>query len=243
MFASFTEFLISIKEARMGFRAIWAALVSLYTSVMTNPDIVEIWGWVTDFYHKYSPVCRWLLFIGCIVIALFGKKILSVLKFSFFFVLGFGLGVYYLMPIFPESISIPAWIVGIVVGIVAAVLYRFLYVITAVTVITYSVYAVCYNGFYIHGPAAEYTAGKAFISLVVAVVVTVLVIVARKYFEMVGTAVLGGWLATMTFIRCIYDYNSAIPFLAERWWLGVFIPMAVIAAVGIVVQVKTRKRW
>ena len=243
MFTNFAEFFVCVKEARFSFNVIWTAIVSLCTSVVSNPDIVEIWGGITSFYDKYSVVFRWVLFAGCFVIAFFGKKILSVLKFSFFFVLGFALGVYFLMPIFPESIVIPAWIVGIIVGIVAAVLYRFLYVGVSVVILGYSAYMLCYHGLYINGPTVDYTTGRALISLVIAIAAVIIVLFARKYVEMVGTAVLGGWLATLTFVKCIYDYNMAIPFLAENWWLGMFIPAAIIAAVGIVVQVRTRKRW
>jgi MFS family permease len=241
MFSSFAEFFNCVKEARFNFSVIGEAIASLYYDITQNPDISAIWNGIMNAIQGSYQAVMTLFVIGCILVALFGKKIIGILKFLFFLVVGFALGTHLLTPLFPANVQIPGWIMGLVVGIISAVLARFLYLILYTVSIGYGTYILVYNGFQMQSNAT-YTAGKALACLIVALIVVVAAIIFKKYVEMAGTAMLGGWCASLIFTKCIYNY-VALPFLTGIEWLGILIPTLIIAVIGVIVQVKTRRRY
>lgn len=241
MFTNFSEFLTCVKEARFSFRYIWEAIVSLYYDITANPDISVIWNSLMENIQSIYRLVMTLLIVGCVVIALFGRKMIGFLKFVFFFIIGFALGTHILTPVLAETIEIPGWIVGIVVALVAAVLYRFLYIVLYTAIAGYGMYILAYHGFYLQGEAV-YTGGKAVACLIAAAVAIVFVLIFKKYIEMIGTAVLGGWLASWIFANFVYNF-TVFPIFSGITWVAILVPAAIIALIGSVVQIKTRRRY
>lgn len=240
MFTNFAEFFTCVKEARFTFAVIRDAIIRLYYAITENSNISAIWNGITDAVTPFYKTVMTVLVVACVAVALFGRKMMGFLKFVAFFVVGFALGTHLLAPVLPPEVSIPAWIVGIVVALVAAVLYKFIYVVLYVGVAGYGMYILAYHGFYLSGEVGAYTTGKALACVIAALVAVILALVFKKYIEMIGTAFLGGWCASWIFANQIYNYTA---WFGERTWLAILIPTLVIALIGSLVQIKTRKRY
>lgn len=241
VFSSFGEFLTCVKEARFTFGVIKDWIVSFFLSVRENPDIAVIWDNLMHWIYSARILLISLLIVACLCVALFGKKIIGVIKFSFFFVVGFVVGTHYLAPLLPSQIDIPAWIIGVVIALIAAVLYRFLYIMCYVLTVGYGAYVFAYYGFFTNTDAT-YSGGRATACLIVALVFLVLAIIFRKYVEMVMTAFLGSWCAVLLFRYHICKFEKLALF-SGHFWVAIMIPTIVLTAVTAVVQIKTRRRY
>ena len=174
-----------------------------------------------------------------VAISFFGQKMAGVLKFCLFFVSGFITGVEFLSPLLPEAISIKSWIIGLVAAIIVAVLYKYLYYILLMISVGYSVYRICFTGFFISA-TAQYTAGKALVSLGVAAAAVILALIFHKWIERLLTAAFGGALTAFAFNYGIYRF-TALSFLVGREWLGIVVVGGVVALIGFIYQVKRRE--
>ena len=93
---------------------------------------------------------------------------------------------------------------------------------------------ICYNALYF--PFLEgLTKENWMISLIVAAVVVVMVFILKKYVEMLGTALLGSFLAVLAVKSGIWDFYNFD-------WLY-YTALGVVAFLGLLVQFKTRKRY
>ena len=234
MFGSFGEFFTALKEAKLGFDVIWDLIKTYYYGMTADPDVSVIWDGVVS---AAGPVIRTLSIVFVLfslLVALFGKKMMGFLKFVFFLTLGFFIGTHTLAGMIPPNIKFPAWIVGIVVALVAAVLSRFLYIILYSVAFGYSGYLLIYNGFYLQSNPV-YTSEKALGCIIVALIILTLSLVFRKYIEMVGTAFLGAWLAVWLFVNYVFAFTLSVGIM--------MIPTAIFAILGVIVQFKTRRRY
>lgn len=234
MFSSFGDFFNSVKYAEFSFTEIWKAIVSLYYDITKNSDISAIWNGLMDAISPIYATIATLAVVFCVIVSLYGSKIMGFLKFSSFFVIGFALGVHLLAPIIPETVIIPPWIVGIVTALVSAVLYRFLYVVLLSVAVGYGTYLLLYNGFYLQAEPTH-SPTKAFICLVIAFAVVLVAFLFKKYIEITLTAAVGGWCASWLFANEIYAFSSN--------WIVIIIPAVLIAAGGFILQMRTRYRY
>ena len=222
--AFFNNFL----AGKFGYDALKDAVVKFDNTVATNPDMSTI----VDLVRSFASIIPFIMMASMLLIALFGKKLLPVIKFVSSFAAGFGLGVYFISPIVADIVAIPAWVSGLVVGVLAALIYRLLYVLFFAAFAIYGTFTLCYWAL------ADLLAGfgdlKGYIFLGAAVVVMLIAFILRKYVEMLGTAALGGHVLSVL----LADF-LAIEMLTEYSW----ILMIVITLIGFYVQVKTRKRY
>lgn len=237
----FAQFFTNVREAKFGFDVIWDFIVSLYYAITANPDISVIWNGIMSAIEPARGIIMTMFVIFGVVVAMFGKKMIGSLKFLFFFVVGFALGTHLLAPLIPSEVTIAAWLIGLIIGVVAGVLYRFLYIMLYSVTVGYGAYIIFYNAFYLSN-SPTYSAGKALTCLFFAAVVLVLAIIFRRFVEMVGTAVLGGWIASWIFAEQIYDFTAWGLFGGVRW-LAILIPTLLIGALGAWIQIRTRKRY
>ena len=119
-----------------------------------------------------------------LLMAFFGKKLLPLIKFVSFFAVGFGLGVRFIHPLLADIITLEAWISGLVGGILAAIIYRFLYVVFFAGAVFFGAYAGCYAG--LSETLAGFEDNKAFIFMAVAAVAVILAFILRKFVETLG---------------------------------------------------------
>lgn len=241
MFSSFGEFFTCVKEARFTFDVIKDWLVSVFVSIKGNDDIALIWDNLMHWIYSARVLLVSILIVACLVVAFFGKKIIGVIKFCAFFVTGFAVGTHYLAPLLPSEIDIPSWIIGIVVALIAAVLYRFLYIILYCVTVGYGAYVFAYYGFFVKNDAS-FSGGRATACLVVALVLLVIALIFRKYIEMIVTAFLGSWCAVLLFRYHICKFEK-LSLFSGHFWIAIMIPTIVLTAVSAVVQIKTRRRY
>ena len=235
---AFVGFFTNIKDGVFGFETVINAIVNLYYSIAQNSTVRFIWDWLANLLGDHAALICTLLAMFCVSVAFFGQKMMGFLRCVAFFIAGFGLGVELLAPLIPQEIQIPAWVVGLVVAIVAAVLSRFIYYGVYAVVGLYGVYMLSYNGFYI--PGFEVTKGNHIVSMIIAVVIVVLLFIFRRYVEMALTAGLGGWFSTVLIGCFVYDF-AAWPIFGGRWWVAFMSVGLIIAIPGMIVQVITRK--
>ena len=220
------------------FKAIIDKVKSIYDAVMGNGNISSWWETFTGYLDMVPAIAvSGVLLLLSLVMVFFGKRLLGLTKFLAFFAAGFGLGVAYLAIHIPSSINFPHWIVGIVVGVVCALLSRVLYFAAYVGVAGYSAYLASISGYIL----PEFTKGNKIIALVFAAVAIVVCLLLKKLIEMLGTATLGGYLASL----CILEMFSQLNLNLESDLIVMIIKIAVIVLCGVfgfVVQYKTRKR-
>ena len=234
-FNSFSEFIEYLARAQFGFETIWKGLVDLYYSVTQNPDIESMWS---ALMQALAPVMSWMSVIFIVVgavVGLFGKKMFFVLKFAACFLLGFIVGVHFLSPVMPESIPISAWIIGLVMAVIFAVLFKFVYIAIYSVAILYSVYRLCYYGFFLI-EAPEFSLGKLVFSLVVASIVLIVSFILYSPVEMLITSFLGSWFFIGGAISLFSD-------LSETSWVLELILITIVAVGAFIFQVRTRRRY
>ena len=178
-----------------------------------------------------------VLMVLALVVALFGKRMFGLLKFLGGFFAGFCVGVVFLAP---KLTFLPSYVTGAVIGLVVALLMKFLYYVIVVAGVGYSAYYVAFSAAVL--PAVfNFTKGNLLFSAIVAVVAVVLVLVLLKWVEMLGTALVGAYVLTYA-LTFVYDVRT-IGFLANYGDIPLYVIMGVVALVGFIIQVKTRKKY
>lgn len=240
-FTSFGEFIECLAQARFGFESTWEAIRNLYYSITQNTVVENLWS---ALMSTLAPVVRYIPFIIMligIIVGLFGKKMMWLIKFVAVFLSGFTLGVYFLAPIIPESIPIPPWVTGLVIAAVSAVLCKFFYIIVYSVGITYAIYRLCYYAFFtIEAP--EYTTGRMLTCLAVAAIILVISFLLFKFVEMYLSSVLGAWLLVSGFGMAFVDLGE-IASLGDKSYILELSVIFVISVFAFLFQVKTRRRY
>ena len=226
--------------AGFSFEEIGAWFKDLFASVTAEGGPVETyWTMGLDFIKGLLPLA-WILPAILAVLSLVqvfaGKKLLGLQKFIACFVVGYALGAVLLTPVIAQVFEISDWIVGLVVGVVAALLCKPIYFLSYVAVAGYGVYALCMSDV-LPEAVASFT-NSWYIALAAAVVAVVLALILRKWIEMLGTAALGAWTLFLSveaiLAACGLWFTAEVVVWAE---LGTLV---VAGLLGFIVQVKTR---
>ncbi len=226
-------------NAEYDFKAIGEWFKSVYETISTNADISGLWASFTSILNMLPLIATGAIFLVLsLVEVFFGKKLLGIQKFLLCFAVGYTASVAYLAPLLPEGFTIPSWIIGVVVGAVAALLFKLIYFLAYIVAAGYSVYIICMGGFYLPEAVAPMVKGNMVIALAAGAVAIVLALIFKKLIEMAGTAALGGWFVWLSLIKLFAGLN--IQLLDEG--LIKIIVIAVVALLGAIVQIKTRKR-
>jgi len=241
MITNFSDFIEHLIGARFSFKFLWDWLVTVYDWMVSNPEMQSIWSTVNDFISPIVTFLPYILIIAGFLVAFFGKKMGGLVKFLGFFFIGFVIGVQFLAPVIPPEVPIAPWIVGIVVAVVAAVMSKFLFVAVFSVLVLYSVYRVCYHGFFLDHQV-EFSSGKALTALAVAAIILILALILFKFVEMLMFSLFGAWMVTSGFALGIIDLGN-VPNLGSNSWILEVSVIGVIAILGFIVQVKTRRRY
>ena len=240
MGAFFADLFAKISTASFSFGDIGTAVRDFFATMLAEEHFGRLLGIMNGYLESVAAYIPFVLLALYALLVLFGKKLFPLVRFLAFFSVGFALGVYFLSGLVLGMIpTMPTWVIGVVIGIVAGVLSKLLYILAYIAAGAYSVYFVCYTALI---PALEgVTGGNMTTSVVVAGVAVILLLVLRKYVEMLGTAMLGGF-GIATVVRTWYDFTTISVFVG-REWLGMLAATLVIALVGFVIQFKTRTRY
>ncbi|MBQ8689624.1 MAG: hypothetical protein IJ515_04595 [Clostridia bacterium] len=241
MYSSFGEFFGALCRGEFGFTEVWRICVDIYTSFTKSEDMVNLWNTVMGLIDSFYVVVPYILIALSLVVAFFEQKLMPVLKFIGFFFLGFVCGVHFIGPLITPIVDIPLWISGLVVGIVAAVIYRFLYFGAYGIAVAYCVYVLCYTGFYMR-EGAEHTLAKSLVCLAIAIGAVIVAFIFIKHVEIIGTSMLGAYLVSFI-IRCnIWDFRT-LDFLASTPWVGAAAITVVLAIPAAIVQYSMKTRY
>ncbi len=235
MFSNFSEFIGCLVEAKFSFTYIWQFIIELYYSVTKNPDMQDTWSGLMSLLEPAQPYMPYILIAIGFIVLLFGKKMGGILKFIGFFAIGYAAGVYFLEPAIPAEIPIPGWVVGLVIAVIAAVAYKFLFVGLYSVALLYSVYRLCYHGFFLDKDPV-FTSGKALTSLAIAAIILVISLILFKFVEMIIFASLGSWIIVASFSWGVVD-------LGVKTWVIEFVIIVIIAVLGSIFQIRTRRRY
>ena len=230
----------SIADGTMNFTAIANYILGYVYKLWANEHLMWLWGLVKGFLCKLGAFLPVLLLALAAVEICFGKKLLGVQRFIACALGGYIVGVLTVSPLINQVFLLPAYVSGIVVAIVAAILSRYIYYVLLAVASGYSVFLIFYNNPFL--PFALPTVGNLVVCAIIAVVAIILTFVLRKYIEMLGTAALGGFFVTRIVIANYFDYRTWGVFV-DKVWLGHLIFIGVIAIVGFIVQYKTRTRY
>lgn len=232
----FIEFFDPIVKGSYSFAEIWDNITIFLTDMWENIHIQNLWGAIWNFISPLEVEIPFIILGVWLLVTFLGKRLFSVLRFSFFFISGFALGVYLVAPFVLEWMPLlPTWTVGAVTGLVAAVLSKLLYIVLYAVIPGYAAYLFVCGGFIVP------LTGNYIVALLVALVAVVLLFIFRSYVETAGIALLGGY-GVACVVRGLYDYTSW-PMFAGMEWLGVLILTVLIGGIGFFVQYKSRERY
>ncbi len=241
MFGSWNDFWNAWADGCLDFAEFWHWLSNLYYAITQTPDIKAIWSSIMSVLSPIYVIVPYVVLALCLCLAFFGQKIMPVVKFIAFFVLGFVLGVYYLPPVLSGVINVPGWLCGVILALVVSVVYHFLYVGIVAVVVTYCAYTVCYMGFNFTS-SSTVNVVLVILSVCIAIMATVVAFFFLKYIEMGVTAVVGAYLFTFYFRTMLFDYKS-LPTFASAPWVAAFILTILISIPAFIVQFRMRKRY
>ena len=240
MFEQIGAFFASVVHAEFTFDVIGEFFRSTFGAMAQSSSVSYIWNGITSAISEFAFIIPLALIVLAILEVLCGKRILTVQKFLFCVLVGYCVGATYISPLINQIFALPDYISGIVVAIVAAVLCKFIYVVFYVIAAGYVGYLLSFSGIYIQF-LESVTKGNYFIAIVVAAVFIVLALLLRKYFEMLGTSLLGGYFLSKAIIM-FYDYR-ALEFLGEFGWVAELVLILVLGLFGFIFQYKTRVRY
>lgn len=237
----FVQFFVNLRDGRWGFGQIIEYFKSLNATVEANAHIAGILEKAYGFLESIAGFVPYVFLAVYLIECFFGKKLLGVHKFIACFIIGYGCGVTFLAPLLDKVVTIPAWVTGIVIAIVAAVFCKIIHVLALIVASGYGVYILAYSGTALTF-VTQFTAGSWIISAIAGVVAVVLVLSFRKFAEIVGTAFAGAYFT----VSAICDLTGFLTWswVSETSGLIIFwIATGLIALLGFIVQWSTRRRY
>ena len=234
------QFFTDMMEARFDFAAIGEFFKTTIDTFKANPAISSLWEAGLSALAAILPYLAVVFLALSLVETFFGKKLIAIQKIICSFVVGFVCGIQFISPIIDTVFVIQPWIIGLVLGAIAIVLNRLIYIIAVALFAGYPVYFICYTAAYLPELTA-YTQANLLFSAIAAAVVIVLVFVLLKYVEILGTAVLGGYLSALC-IKTMYDFTT-LEFLQGYETVSYYVVIGFIALLGFIFQFKTRRRY
>lgn len=215
-------------------------LTKLFDTVIADPSIAPYVEPFMDFIEPLSFFFGIALAALCLLMGLFGQRMFGFIRWALVFVVGFVAGAGLLAPIVQKfAPAINALMVGLAVGLILAVLSRFIYNVVFVAVIGFDTYNICYSALFI--PALEsFSKGDMVKSIAVAVICVIIALILRKYLEMIVTAGIGGIGLAFAIDTKLFTYTNFLPLDAT---LCAIIFGSVITLVMLVYQFKNRIRF
>lgn len=234
------EFINTFITGGFDFKALGEFFAMTFDSIKNHGDLMWTWNTILEATSSFAFVFPIVFIAFGLIEILFGKKVLPVVRFLFCVVSGYVAGVLYIAPLVNNMVELPSYIAGTVIAIVAAVLCKFLYFLLLAVAAGYSVYIVSINGMI--PVVADITKGNWLVGVIAVGVAVILAFVLRKFIEMAGTSVLGAFIISKTVIANYFDYRT-LDFLGEFGWIAEIVIVSLLALIGFIIQVKTRKRY
>lgn len=238
------EFFERFAAGAIGFAEIGGEIGNVFARIFV-PDgaIFAYFAKVLEWINQFIPFA-WIVpsvfALLSLIQVFFGKKLLGLQKFLACLAIGFACGTMFIYPLLCNiGITFMAdWVVGLIVGVVGAILSRLVYFLAYVVCAGCAGYVLCLSGI-LPEAISQYVA-YWYVGVGVAVAFIVLALLLRRFIEMLGTAVLGGYTLFLSFIAILASFGWAIGEEYKMWWMIGFL--AVCGFLGFLVQLKTARR-
>ena len=182
---------------------------SILNSVMNEPSIAPFFATCKEYIASLGLVFPFIIVCLSLIVGLFGRRLSDPIRFILLFAIGFVASVHWVAPLIKGFVpAIPAYAIGLALGIFAAVMSRFIYNVAYVGVIGFDTYNICFNALFLVELTA-FTKGNLPVSIGVAIVAVVIALLLRKYLEMIITAAAGG-IGIAYFAKQLFDYTVYI---------------------------------
>lgn len=226
--------------ARYDYERIIRFIEKTIDALKGDPTISSLWEAGLSALSAVIPYLAVVFLALALVETFFGAKLMTLQKLIASFVGGFVVGVHWISPIVDTVFVVAPWIVGLVIGAVALILFNFCYFVFIIGVAGYPVYYLCYNAAAIP-QLTGFTKENMIFSAIAAAVAVIIVCLLLKYVEIVGTSLLGGYFSALC-IKTMYDFTT-LEFLQGYETISFYVVIGVIALLGFVFQFKTRRRY
>ncbi|MBQ8380552.1 MAG: hypothetical protein IJY18_01530 [Clostridia bacterium] len=231
-------FFKSVIDGTFDFKAIGAAVSGFKDSFFANETVAGLWEKATGLFASLGTIFPLILIALSLIELFFGKKLIGLQRFLLCAISGYAIGVIIVSPLINQVFALPDYISGAVIALVMAVLCKYVYFAAVAVASGYSVYLVLFNGMIPVIPVK----GNLIVSAAAAAVAILLVFLLLKYVEMAGTSFLGAFFISRIVIKYFYDYRT-FGFIQNYAKIVDIALIAVVALIGFIVQVKTRKRY
>ena len=231
------NFFSKFKAGEYGYKALGESVKNFNEKVVTHDELTSL----IDTLGQFSTILLYIMMASMLLFVFFGKKLLPLIKVVSCFAVGFGVGVCYIDGMIDKVVEIPAIVSGLVIAVLAVIIYRLIYVLFFAAFTFFGVFTLCNAAF---GDALTNMLGdsKGLVLMGVAAVFVLVAFLLRKYVEMLGTSVLGGFVFAKLLKKLVWDF-TAIGLFEEHVWIPYLVITVVLALPGFIVQVKTRKRY
>ena len=207
-------------------------------TVYCEPSVLPVTLFFRDMLNAIDVALPYIVLIASLIIGFFGKRLFPYIRSIIFFGAGFVGGMLFCAPFVQQYIpAIPQLAVGIALGLLLAVLSRFVYNVLYVGAAGLGAFALCF--YPLIPQLAAYTHNNLPVCIAVGVVVALIVLLLRKYIEMVATASVSAWLFAFV-TTLIFDYPSYFP--VDRA-ISMAVVEGALAVTMVIYQYKTRIRY
>lgn len=220
------------------FKQVGEIISSMFSELLGHENFADIGAVISSLTEKLALPTFAVLAVLSLIFALRGRKLMPHAKFIGFFFVGFIFGAAYVEPLLfgaSTAVILPP-IVGGVIGFVAALLSKPLYLVLYIVSFAYSSYMIFMGGQLLPESIVGFTRDNMIIALFAVCITVVLVFLLRKPIEIIGTAVLGGYLFSLCIDKILYA-----AFGIERIAAVSIILMVIVAVFGAYRQFKDKK--
>ena len=203
--------------------------------VSSNSIVLSAWNGLISSSPFICANLSIIFLVGALLVAFYGQKFASVIKFVSVFTVSFCLSACYVSVPFSILADLPEWVAPLVIAVLCTAFGDYLFKVLAIAAAALPAYVLIMNPFY----PIPFIGGNQVVAVLAAIVSLIVCFIYRRYLGRAGYALLGGFLAAQA-IRNFYDYTTFLPTLGK--WLPYVVAIA-IAIVGYIHQHKTRRRF
>lgn len=229
------DIIADIASGNVSFISLTEWTNSIYDTISSNSIVLSAWNGFISSSPFISANLSIIFLVGALLVAFYGQKFASVIKFVSVFTVSFCLSACYVSVPLSILADLPEWVAPLTIAVLCTAFGDYLFKVLAIAAAALPAYVLIMNPFY----PIPFIGGNQVVAVLAAIVSLIVCFIYRRYLGRAGYALLGGFLTAQA-IRNFYDYTTFLPTLGK--WLPYVVAIA-IAIVGYIHQHKTRRRF